>query len=88
VESDDILEGCLGGWVVDKKNTLGPSQVPEEAPVSNERTQSYPLLPNTIPENFTRPLNDIQDKDTIIWQSHGLLAGTWECPSHHDHECF
>jgi hypothetical protein len=61
VESNDILEGSLGGWIVDEKNTLGPSQVSEEASVSNERTRSYPFSPITIPEDFTRPLNDIQD---------------------------
>lgn len=88
MESDDILEGSLGGWIIDEKDTLGSSQVPEEASVSNEQTRSYPLLPITIPENFTRPLDDIQDKYTIVRQSHGFLAGTWECPSDHDHECF
>ena len=81
MESDDILEGSLGGWIVDEKDTLGPSQVSEEISVNGEQTRSYPLLPITIPENLTRPLNDIQDKYTIIWQSHGFLAGTWGCPS-------
>ena len=45
VESDDILEGSLGGWIVDEKDTLGPSQIPEEVSVRmNEpgRIHSYP----------------------------------------------
>jgi hypothetical protein len=36
VKSNDILEGSLGGRIVDEKDTLGPSQVPEEASVSYE----------------------------------------------------
>jgi hypothetical protein len=34
--------------------------------------------PITIPENLAWPLNDIQDKDTIIRQPHGFLVGTWQ----------
>jgi hypothetical protein len=66
VESYDILEGGQRGRVVDEKDTMGPSQVPEEASVSNEINRSYLVSPITLPKNLAWPLNDIQDEDTII----------------------
>jgi hypothetical protein len=78
VKSHDILERNRRGWVVNEKDAMGPSQIPEEASVSNERDRSYPLLPITLSKNIAWPLDDIQDKDTIISQPHGFLVGSWK----------
>jgi len=78
IESHDVLEGGLRSRIVDEKDTMGPRQVPEEASVNNERDGSKMLLPITIPKIFTWPRDDIQDKDTIVRQSHGFLVGTWQ----------
>jgi hypothetical protein len=76
MESHDILERNRRGWIVDKKDTVGPSQIPEEASVSDERNWSYVLLPIALPKNIAWPLDDIQDKDSIICQPHRFLVGT------------
>jgi hypothetical protein len=59
MESHDILERNRRGWIVDKKDTVGPSQIPI-----------------ALPKNIAWPLDDIQDKDTIICQPHRFLVGT------------
>lgn len=76
MESRDVLEGIWRGRVVYKEDTMGSSQVAEKSSVSNERNRSHLHLPITLPKNVAWPLDDIQDKDAIIWQSHGFLVGT------------